>query len=96
MKSSPRRIFVFFSQIIPIILRGKKNHPTQIINFIISLLLWLYFSKFETSNMIFYQGFEQEVVIGEGSVQEVVIIHLDKKKMTGNPERTVFRDKMET
>ena len=46
--------------------------------------------------MIFYQGFEQEVVIGEGSVQEVVIIHLDKKKMTGNPERTVFRDKMET
>ena len=94
MKSSPTIIFVFFSQIIPIILRGKKNHPTQIINFIISLLLWLYFSKFETSNMIFYWGFEQEVVIGEGSVQEVVVIHLDKWQQ--NPERTVFRDKMET
>ena len=56
--------------------------------------MWLYFSKFETSNMIFYWGFEQEVVIGEGSVQEVVVIHLDKWQQ--NPERTVFRDKMET
>ena len=57
LKSSPTKIFVFFfSQTIPIIFRGKKNHPTQIINFIVSLLLWLYFSKFETSNIIFLWG----------------------------------------
>ena len=88
LKSSPTKIYVFFfSQIILIILRGKKNHSTQIINFTISLLLSLYFSKFETNNLIFSKGFEQEVVIGEGSTQKVVVIHLDEKQMTAKPKK---------
>ena len=47
----------------------------------------LYFSKFETSNMICYWGFEQEVVIGEGFAQEVVVIHLHKKQMIAKPRK---------
>ena len=53
--------------------------------------MWLHFSKFETSNMIFYWGFEQEVVIGEGSVQEVVVIHLDKKQMAAKPRKNSIK-----
>ena len=43
--------------------------------------------------MIFYQGFEQEVVIGDGSVQDLVVIHLDEKQMTAKPRKNSIQRK---